>query len=80
MLALLGPLGTTELIVIGLFMLLFFGRKLPDVGRNLGRGIVEFKKGLVGDRDESTAKPPVESPVTTKFRAEARTREGDHSL
>jgi len=45
-LALIGPLGTTETIVIGIILLLLFGRRLPEVGRSLGQGIVEFKKGL----------------------------------
>jgi sec-independent protein translocase protein TatA len=40
------------LIILGLGVLLF-GRKLPDVGRYLGKGIVEFKKGLKGLEDEA---------------------------
>lgn len=38
-------------ILLGLAVLLF-GRKLPDVGRSLGKGIVEFKKGLKGLEDD----------------------------
>lgn len=38
--------GWTEMIVIGVILLLLFGRRLPEVGRSLGQGIVEFKKGL----------------------------------
>ncbi len=37
------------LLVLGL---LIFGKRLPEVGRSLGRGIVEFKKGLKGISDE----------------------------
>ena len=37
------------LLVIGL---LIFGRRLPEVGRSLGKGIVEFKKGIKGIDDE----------------------------
>ena len=51
-LALIGPLGTTETIVIGIILLLLFGRKLPEVGRSLGQGIVEFKKGLKDVTDD----------------------------
>ncbi len=45
-------LGTWELIVILALGLLLFGRRLPDVGRSLGKGIIEFKKGLKGIEDE----------------------------
>ncbi|MFG0285273.1 MAG: twin-arginine translocase TatA/TatE family subunit [Phycisphaerales bacterium JB039] len=37
------------LVVIGL---LLFGRRLPEVGRNVGRAIVEFKKGVKGISEE----------------------------
>jgi sec-independent protein translocase protein TatA len=39
-------------IVIALIGLLLFGKKLPEVGRSLGKGIVEFKKGLKGVEGE----------------------------
>jgi sec-independent protein translocase protein TatA len=44
--------GLTEWIIIGALGLLFFGKRLPDVGRSLGKGIVEFKKGLKGIEDD----------------------------
>ena len=45
-----------ELIVIAAIGLLLFGKRLPEVGRSLGKGIVEFKKGLKGiDEDVEAA-------------------------
>lgn len=44
--------GMTEWIIIGALGLLIFGKRLPEVGRSLGKGIVEFKKGLKGIDDE----------------------------
>lgn len=52
--ALLGPIGMPEMIVIGIVGLLIFGRRLPEVGKSLGKGIVEFKKGLSGIEEELT--------------------------
>ena len=47
-----GMPGIPELVVIGVVGLLIFGNRLPDVGRSLGRGIVEFKKGIKGLDEE----------------------------
>jgi sec-independent protein translocase protein TatA len=45
-------LGAPEMIVIAIIGVLLFGRKLPEVGRYLGKGIIEFKKGMKGLEDE----------------------------
>ncbi|HNX94834.1 MAG TPA: twin-arginine translocase TatA/TatE family subunit [Holophaga sp.] len=38
-------LGLTEILLIGLLLLVFFGpQKLPELGKALGKGIQEFKK------------------------------------
>ncbi|MDX2115398.1 MAG: twin-arginine translocase TatA/TatE family subunit [Planctomycetota bacterium] len=51
-LAFLGmPSGAEWLIVLALGLLLF-GSRLPEVGRSLGRSIVEFKKGIKGVEEE----------------------------
>jgi sec-independent protein translocase protein TatA len=39
-------------LIIAMFGLLLFGKRLPEVGRSLGKGIVEFKKGLKGVEEE----------------------------
>ncbi len=44
--------GPMEMIIIGVIAVLLFGKRLPEVGRSLGRGIIEFKKGIGGIEDE----------------------------
>lgn len=40
-------IGTTELLLIGgIALLLFGGKKLPEMMRGLGQGVREFKKGV----------------------------------
>jgi sec-independent protein translocase protein TatA len=41
-----------EMMIIMGIAVLMFGKRLPEVGRSLGKGIVEFKKGLRGVEDE----------------------------
>src|SRR5215470_12573203 len=41
-----------EMLVVGAIALLIFGKRLPEVARSLGKGIVEFKKGVKGIEDE----------------------------
>ena len=47
-----GMPGPVELLIIAGILLLLFGGRLPSVMRNLGRGVVEFKKGIQGVEDE----------------------------
>lgn len=47
-----GMPGIPELLIIMAVMLLLFGHRLPSVMRSLGRGVVEFKKGVSGVEDE----------------------------
>jgi len=48
----LGMPGWGEMLIIGVIGILIFGKRLPEVGRSVGKGIVEFKKGLAGIDDE----------------------------
>jgi sec-independent protein translocase protein TatA len=48
-----GPIGWTEIIVILIVALLLFGAKrLPEVGKSMGKAIREFKKSLKDVTDE----------------------------
>ena len=57
--------STGEWIIIAAFGLLLFGKRLPEVGRSLGKGIVEFKKGLKGVEDDVVDETP-SRPKTTQ--------------
>jgi len=59
--------GLEEWIVIAVIGVLLFGKRLPEVGRSLGKGIVEFKKGLKGidDEVEQASSMPVAPARTT---------------
>jgi sec-independent protein translocase protein TatA len=44
--------GWFEMMMLLGVAVLLFGKRLPEVGRSLGKGIIEFKKGLSGAVDE----------------------------
>ncbi len=44
--------GGFEWIIILIVALLIFGKRLPSTMKSIGKGIVEFKKGLKGVKDE----------------------------
>jgi sec-independent protein translocase protein TatA len=52
LIAFIGMPGPMELLIIAGILLLLFGGRLPSVMRNLGRGVVEFKKGISGVEEE----------------------------
>ena len=74
-----GPLGFPELIFILVLALLIFGpKRLPDLGKSLGRGMREFKDSVTGKDDDEPAQitqsePAPSEPAPTP--AERRTPE-----
>lgn len=49
----LGNLGTGEIIIIAIIILLLFGgRKIPELMRGLGKGVKSFKQGMNDVTDE----------------------------
>ncbi len=60
--------GGYEWVILLVLGLLIFGRRLPEVGRSLGKSIVEFKRGIKGIEDEietesSSRSTPPEVPA-----------------
>ncbi len=51
-------LGSTEIIIIALVILLLFGgKKIPELMRGLGKGVSQFKKGMKDIEEEINAEP-----------------------
>jgi sec-independent protein translocase protein TatA len=66
-LAFFSNLAGPDMLVLALIALLIFGRRLPEVGKNLGKTIVEFKKGLNG-ADSADSQEAVETPEENEVR------------
>ncbi|MBM4054291.1 MAG: twin-arginine translocase TatA/TatE family subunit [Planctomycetes bacterium] len=61
-----GMPGGWEWIIILIVALLIFGKRLPEVMKSLGKGIVEFKKGVKGveeDVEEVSNKPKSQNKI-----------------
>lgn len=56
-LGILGGIGATEIIVILVIVLLMFGgKKIPELMKGLGRGVKDFKDASKGDPEGETEK------------------------
>ena len=64
-----GFVGLPEIILFGIVALLIFGpKKLPEMGRSLGKGMREFKDSVSGN----DSKPVVEGHPTTSMAADTQ--------
>jgi sec-independent protein translocase protein TatA len=61
----LGGVGMQEILMIGLFVLIFFGaKKIPEFMKGLGKGVREFKSGVKEMQDDvENDKSTVEKPA-----------------
>ena len=60
----MGPFSFWEiLIILGVLLLLFGAKRLPEMGRSLGRGMREFKDAVTGVTDEKDEIEPVKVEV-----------------
>ena len=79
-----GWIGLPELLILLVVVLIFFGpKRLPEMGRSLGRGMREFKESVTGndrdDRDDEPAALPTSSVMQDAPVTPAPQREHDHT-
>lgn len=75
-----GFIGLPEILLLGLVVLLVFGpKRLPEMGRSMGRGLREFKDSISGDKGDeldlgpAAAELPAGFAQVVKVEAEERT-------
>ena len=60
-------LGAGEIIIIALVILLLFGgKKIPELMRGLGKGVSQFKKGMNDIEQEINAEPEKKEEIQNK--------------
>ena len=58
----MGRLGPTEIILILVIVLLFFGgKKIPELMRGLGKGVKEFKDASKGEVEETSSSTEIKA-------------------
>jgi sec-independent protein translocase protein TatA len=64
-------IGLPEIAIVLIIVLVIFGpKRLPDLGRSLGRGMREFKDSVTGNDKDERELPSGESSTDTTARAE----------
>ncbi|MBO5888016.1 MAG: twin-arginine translocase TatA/TatE family subunit [Bacteroidaceae bacterium] len=63
----LGNMGGQEILIIALIILLLFGgKKIPELMRGLGKGVSQFKKGMNDIEQEINAEPKKNEEIQNK--------------
>jgi sec-independent protein translocase protein TatA len=60
------------LIILVVVLILFGGRKIPELMRGLGEGVRGFKEGMSGSHAQNTTAPPAQTPAVTEKPAEEK--------
>jgi sec-independent protein translocase protein TatA len=66
-------LGPQEMLIVLVIGVLLFGKNLPNVGRSLGKSLMEFKKGLndiKSEVDRATYDTPSSRPAVRQYAAD----------
>jgi sec-independent protein translocase protein TatA len=71
----LGNIGPLEIAAVLVIALIVFGpKRLPELGRSLGKGIREFRGSLSGDDDDEDQPPPPQEIESGKSESVASKR------
>ena len=71
-------IGPMEILVVLIIALIVFGpKRIPELGRSLGKGIREFKGSVTGDNDEDDEDKEMRELHQSKAEAEAEAVEGE---
>jgi len=60
------------LIILVVVLILFGGRKIPELMRGLGEGVRGFKEGMSGSHSQNPATPPAQTPAAPEKPAEEK--------
>ena len=77
-----GNIGLPEIAIVLVIVLLIFGpKRLPELGRSLGKGMREFKDSISGkgDEEEKPELTPAAAPEDEPPKAESAAKAGDAS-
>lgn len=67
-----GFIGLPEILLLGLVVLLVFGpKRLPEMGRSMGRGLREFKDSVSGDHKDDADRFAIPNDEPDTVAAEA---------
>ena len=76
----MGSIGPMEIIIVMVAALLIFGpKKLPEMGRSLGKGMREFKDTISGQERDANGLDPHQAAALARYEAE-RARAGNEEV
>jgi len=75
---LLGVIGGQEILIIALIVLVLFGgKKIPELMKGLGKGVKEYKKAMNGVEEEVNGHTPQSLRDSSQISGQARNEAGE---